>query len=749
MLKLENVGKIYSTGNNLSVGIRRVNIEFSIGEFVAITGESGSGKSTLLNILSGIDSYEEGEMYVSGEETSYFTPEDLEEYRNKYVGFIFQNYNIIDSYTVLENVEAALLALPLSKEERREKAVSLIERVGLSKRIHTKASKLSGGEKQRVVIARALSKDPPIIAADEPTGNLDSKSSKEIIDLLYEVSKDKLVLIVTHDFNEVAPYATRIVRIYDGEIKEDRNLKDVDKQDLPNLLDTPKTKVSFKDNLILATKDLFSSPKRSIFYLIVFLFLSLIITFSIGFYRYLELDESLGNLSSLSGFRYQDQRRIVVNKKNGEQLTDEDINSLTTSDTKFIITNDYYIDSYFNFWLENPYRASDYSLYFSSMQELPIRAISENELTIGHLPLNNSEIVISIGESQLNNGYKKAEEYLSKRIRDDNTDQIFEIVGVIDISNTKTYVPTIYFTDEVYEEKAFFYYQSAYLSIKRYKDTTDSSECYWINGEQIFKVDPTLSDNEFYVSAYKEDYYYGYYENDKEYRFVFADFYGDFATMNLRYIDKAEYKLNEPIDVHFSQNAKSRILYLSENNYNTILDYYNNPKQISIFVKNVFSMNSYKRQIDTTKYNYVVPVDIKIEVPGLDRVASGIYVTLVGMFLFGIFFLTYAILLRSVRSRKEDVEILRTIGIKKENITTIFATQMITSATIAFIITIMIFIIIKLSIKDTFIVDVLNAISWFDFVIIYLVLAIMSILLNMLFSRNAFKKTVKKSLEER
>ena len=219
--------------------------------------------------------------------------------------------------------------------------------------------------------------------------------------------------------------------------------------------------------------------------------------------------------------------------------------------------------------------------------------------------------------------------------------------------------------------------------------------------------------------------------------------------MNLRYIDKAEYKLNEPIDVHFSQNAKSRILYLSENNYNTILDYYNNPKQISIFVKNVFSMNSYKRQIDTTKYNYVVPVDIKIEVPGLDRVASGIYVTLVGMFLFGIFFLTYAILLRSVRSRKEDVEILRTIGIKKENITTIFATQMITSATIAFIITIMIFIIIKLSIKDTFIVDVLNAISWFDFVIIYLVLAIMSILLNMLFSRNAFKKTVKKSLEER
>ena len=121
MLKLENVGKIYSTGDNLSVGIRRVNIEFNIGEFVAITGESGSGKSTLLNILSGIDSYEEGEMYVSGEETSYFTPEDLEEYRNKYVGFIFQNYNIIDSYTVLENVEAALLALPLSKEERRKK----------------------------------------------------------------------------------------------------------------------------------------------------------------------------------------------------------------------------------------------------------------------------------------------------------------------------------------------------------------------------------------------------------------------------------------------------------------------------------------------------------------------------------------------------------------------------------------------------------------------------------------------------
>ncbi|MCI5513630.1 MAG: ABC transporter ATP-binding protein, partial [Clostridia bacterium] len=196
LLQLKNIGKIYVSDANVAVGIRGVNLSFDSGEFVAITGQSGSGKSTLLNVISGMDTYEEGELYVQGEPTSHYLQKDWEEYRKRYISFIFQEYNIIESFTVLQNVELALMNIENPKE-RREKALELIRRVGLEKHIRHKGSKLSGGQKQRTVIARALAKDSPIILADEPTGNLDSKSSEEIIELLREVSENKLVIIVT------------------------------------------------------------------------------------------------------------------------------------------------------------------------------------------------------------------------------------------------------------------------------------------------------------------------------------------------------------------------------------------------------------------------------------------------------------------------------------------------------------------------------------------------------------------------
>ena len=186
LLELKEIGKIYVSEGNVSVGIRGVNLAFEKNEFVAITGKSGSGKSTLLNVLSGMDSYEEGEMLVEGEPTSHFIEQDWEEYREKYISFIFQDYNIIDSFTVLENVELALCSIE-DKRERRARALELIDRVGLSDHVKHKGSHLSGGQKQRTVIARALAKDSPIILADEPCGNLDSATTREIISLLCEV----------------------------------------------------------------------------------------------------------------------------------------------------------------------------------------------------------------------------------------------------------------------------------------------------------------------------------------------------------------------------------------------------------------------------------------------------------------------------------------------------------------------------------------------------------------------------------
>ena len=270
LLQLKDIGKIYVSNNNVAVGIRGVNLSFDSGEFVAITGKSGSGKSTLLNVISGMDTYEEGELFIEGNPTSHYIQSDWEEYRQKYISFIFQDYNIIDNFTVLQNVELALMNT-YDPIERRKKALELLNRVGLSKAIHQKGSKLSGGQKQRTVIARALAKDSPIILADEPTGNLDSETSKEIIDLLYEVSKDKLVIIVTHNFEQVEMYATRHIRVYDGAIESDQVIStDSNESDYSNgekrvIKTNENKKRTFINGLVLGRAMFLSKPKLTIF----------------------------------------------------------------------------------------------------------------------------------------------------------------------------------------------------------------------------------------------------------------------------------------------------------------------------------------------------------------------------------------------------------------------------------------------------------------------------------------------------
>lgn len=219
-LKLCDIGKIYSSENNVAVGIRKVNLSFDKGEFVAVTGKSGSGKTTLLNVIGGLDSYEEGEMYIEGKPTSHYIKSDWDEYVAKYVSFIFQDYNILESFTVFENIEFALTSVKDLKERKR-RALEIAERVGLKDRLNTKGVKLSGGEKQRTVIARAIAKGSPIILADEPTGNLDSVNAKSILALLKEVSEEKLVIVVTHNYEDVKEYATRHIRIYDGGVESD------------------------------------------------------------------------------------------------------------------------------------------------------------------------------------------------------------------------------------------------------------------------------------------------------------------------------------------------------------------------------------------------------------------------------------------------------------------------------------------------------------------------------------------------
>ncbi len=223
MLDLKNISKSYKTGNFVQHALKKVNLSFRKNEFVAILGPSGSGKTTLLNIIGGLDRYNSGDLIINGKSTKKFKATEWDSYRNNCVGFIFQSYNLISHISVLENVEMALTLSGYKRKNKREKALEALDKVGLKDHAHKRPNQLSGGQMQRVAIARSLVNNPDIILADEPTGALDSTTSVQIMNLIKEIAKDKLVIMVTHNPELAKDYASRIIEFKDGEILSDSN----------------------------------------------------------------------------------------------------------------------------------------------------------------------------------------------------------------------------------------------------------------------------------------------------------------------------------------------------------------------------------------------------------------------------------------------------------------------------------------------------------------------------------------------
>ena len=221
MLKLVQITKDYVSGDSKVEALKGISIEFRKNEFVSILGQSGCGKTTLLNIIGGLDRYTKGDLIINGKSTKDFKDKDWDAYRNYSVGFVFQNYNLIPHQTVLANVELALTISGVSKKERKARAIKALEDVGLKEQIHKKPNQLSGGQMQRVAIARALVNNPDIILADEPTGALDTKTSVQVMEILKKISKDKLIIMVTHNPELAEKYSSRIVKILDGVITDD------------------------------------------------------------------------------------------------------------------------------------------------------------------------------------------------------------------------------------------------------------------------------------------------------------------------------------------------------------------------------------------------------------------------------------------------------------------------------------------------------------------------------------------------
>lgn len=223
MLELKNIKKSYKTGSFVQKALDDVSLQFRRNEFVSILGPSGSGKTTLLNIIGGLDHYDSGDLIINNKSTKNYKENDWNAYRNNCIGFIFQNYNLINHITILENVEMGMTLSGVSTKEKRRRAEEALEKVGLIEHAHKKPNQLSGGQMQRVAIARALANNPDIILADEPTGALDTKTSKQIMDLIKEISKDKLVIMVTHNKELAEKYSTRIVELKDGQLLKDSN----------------------------------------------------------------------------------------------------------------------------------------------------------------------------------------------------------------------------------------------------------------------------------------------------------------------------------------------------------------------------------------------------------------------------------------------------------------------------------------------------------------------------------------------
>ncbi len=352
MLELKDIKKTYITGDEKVEALKGISLKFRESEFVSILGQSGCGKTTLLNIIGGLDRYTSGDLIINGKSTKKFKNRDWDAYRNYKVGFVFQSYNLIGHQTILSNVELALTIGGISKKERKERAIKALEEVGLKDHIHKKPNQLSGGQMQRVAIARALVNNPDIILADEPTGALDTKTSIQVMDILKKISKDKLIIMVTHNPELAEKYSSRIIRILDGTITEDSNPVNETIEEKNDTEKIGRTSMKFWTAFRLSLNNLLTKKGRTI--LVAFagsigiIGIALVQSVSNGFQAYVDhiqedtltsypltiMQETTDVASALLSMTTQDNKSENTETIKEEQYISKMLDSLSTNDLK-------------------------------------------------------------------------------------------------------------------------------------------------------------------------------------------------------------------------------------------------------------------------------------------------------------------------------------------------------------------------------------------------------------------------------
>ena len=723
MLKLENVSKIYYTNGIVATGISKVNLELNIGEFVVITGESGSGKSTLLNVISGIDSYEEGEMYINGKETSHYTEKDFEEYRKKYIANIFQSFNLINSYTVYQNVELVLLLNGYKRRQIKKKVLDIIDKVGLTKFKNTKVSKLSGGQKQRVAIARAIVKDTPIIVADEPTGNLDTKSAYEIIELLKNVAKDKLVVIVTHNIEQVEKYATRIIKMHDGRMIQNTEIKNINEDS--KITQASGKNITIPNQYRLGIRNTFNIFSKFILLFIVFTFMSVAFLAEYSAFKLVEhsTEESSGYSANL---RDISKERILINKQNREPFTEDDYSKIKQlSNIDYIVEDDISLDT--EFILRND-TLNTYG-YIKDINNF------KGNLDIGRMPENDDEIILKANKddytiTQMLDETLNSEFSLQKSYREGDTIKTVKIVGIQYNENNTIYDRTFYVSNEV-KKVVRSYVHNQYSDMK----TLLNDKYVQYNIETSENVEPgTAIVNDDLKYQFKNNKIINqninisvsniYYEDNIDLTITKT-----FTKSNLK-------KLTGYTDYSYYQNA----IIINPDDYNSL---YDKPSyQSSVYVKDASIIDQTMSELENLGLKPKKATDFKVEYENESQIVKIFKVVVTIFVIIVVFFISYLIISIILKSRNIYYTTLRMLGVTSKSTRKILNIELFINSTLSYLMVLTFGYLVKQDIiKIEFIANLIKYITLNECILMYLILFVVTQLIARKFAKKIFKSS--------
>ena len=742
MLKLKNVSKFYYSKGMVSSGFSKVNLELEMGEFVVITGESGSGKSTLLNVISGLDTYEEGEMYINGEETSHYTEKDFEDYRRKYIGNIFQHFNLVNSYTVYQNVELILLINGAKSRDVKKKVLDIIRQVDLYRYRNTKVSKLSGGQKQRVAIARALAKETPIIVADEPTGNLDSRAAESVMKTLYEISRDKLVVIVTHNYEQVEEYATRKIKMHDGKIIEDKVLKKTNNDIKPKIIDYKE--ITNASKLKLGIRNTFNILPKFLLLLLVYAFITLAVTAEYSSLRKQEDTNSLMGYNNL--FTNTDNKRIVIKKADGSAFTEEEYQKIEAiTSVSRVAKNDIMLDTQVSI--------NDGKYYFYGF----LSDVSQiDSVDYGRMPENDKEIVIMGSESDYYLS-KSKDEILNKDYMLDNEYQTHED-GLLDY---KLKLVGIKYLDEdatsIYERTTIYADSSIFEEVQKTVNQNYSEIEYGINGKK-YKYNPYANTYNLMPSKkvpvgqiYVPEFFDAYCKNYKCVK----------SKMSVT-VDNIYYKEQLTLKVGKTYNKKNftkltGLKHFDEHDGEFFISYYDYDRlfnkdnyQSSVFVESEFKAKDVMKSLEEMgitglylKDTLANPLEDILQFTQIFRVV------LIAILTVGLFFISYFIIRLILKSRNIYFSTIRILGATKKVAKRLLDIELLTVINIAYILFLILVILVKKgTVHWNYVKNLTEYLTIIDYIVVYILLVFMSWLISNRFARKLFKQSAMNTYRE-